>query len=275
MSKINKSLHTDAMNVLYATSRTFFIPINGLPSELKEAVAASYLCMRAIDEIEDHPDLTTDVKVNLLQSVSKFLQGSPNEQEVLEDIFFPYQSQLPEVTLRLTDWIQFCPSSIRPTVCRYTAIMAEGMAKWAAKGWQVQTEEDLDEYTYYVAGLVGLMLNEIWKWHDGTESDEKLAVAYGRGLQAVNILRNQNEDATRDVNYFPKGWTFADMMKYAKRNLGLADIYTANITSPPILKFCKIPLALAHGTVEVMESGKEKLSRFDVMKIVGRAIKGL
>lgn len=273
MRKKNKLLHKDAMDVLFATSRTFFIPINGLPAELKEAVGSAYLCMRAIDEIEDHPDLTTDVKVNLLQSVHQFLQVPSNQQEIL-DIFAPYQSDLPEVTLRIADWIQFCPSTIRPTVCRYTGIMAEGMAKWAAKGWQVQTEEDLDEYTYYVAGLVGLMLNEIWKWHDGTEASEELAVGYGRGLQAVNILRNQNEDATREVNYFPVGWTFADMMNYAKRNLALADVYTENISSPPILKFCKIPLALAHGTLEAMESGKEKLSRFDVMKIVGKAIKG-
>ena len=39
--------------------------------------------------------------------------------------------------------------------------MAFGMAKWAKANWQVHTEEDLDEYTYYVAGLVGVMLSDL------------------------------------------------------------------------------------------------------------------
>ena len=46
----------EALRVLEETSRTFFIPIESLPKGLKEAVASGYLCMRAVDEIEDHPD---------------------------------------------------------------------------------------------------------------------------------------------------------------------------------------------------------------------------
>ena len=48
------SVHEDVMDTLRATSRTFFIPISRIPSGLQEAVASAYLCMRAIDEIEDH-----------------------------------------------------------------------------------------------------------------------------------------------------------------------------------------------------------------------------
>jgi hypothetical protein len=47
----------DALEVLKATSRTFYVPISRLPSGLQEAVSSAYLCMRAIDEIEDHPNL--------------------------------------------------------------------------------------------------------------------------------------------------------------------------------------------------------------------------
>ena len=50
--------------------------------------------------------------------------------------------------------------------------MAEGMAKWVAKNWIIDTEADLDDYTYYVAGLVGVMLSDIWKWYDGTRQIE-------------------------------------------------------------------------------------------------------
>ena len=82
--------------------------------------------------------------------------------------------------------------------------MAEGMAKWVGKNWQVKTKEDFDEYTYYVAGLVGVMLSELWKWSADIETDRELAIAYGRGLQAVNILRNVDEDSERGVKFFQK-----------------------------------------------------------------------
>ena len=45
------------MRILKETSRTFYIPVARLPERLQETVAAAYLCMRAIDEIEDNDDL--------------------------------------------------------------------------------------------------------------------------------------------------------------------------------------------------------------------------
>ena len=54
---MNKSLQKEAMDMLKKTSRTFYIPITFLEPKLKKAVASAYLCMRAIDEIEDHETL--------------------------------------------------------------------------------------------------------------------------------------------------------------------------------------------------------------------------
>ena len=140
------------------------------------------------------------------------------------------------------------------------------------KDWQIKDEEDLDQYTYYVAGLVGVMLSDIWRWYDQTQTDENLAIAFGRGLQAVNILRNHDEDKTRGVSFFPEGWEVKDMYSYAGRNLELADQYIKDIKTSNILHFCKIPLALAHGTLEALMKGKEKMSRVDVLKVVGRVV---
>ncbi len=40
------------------------------------------------------------------------------------------------------------------------------------------------------------------------KTDRNLAISYGRGLQAVNILRNEKEDLTeRGVSFVPDGWT--------------------------------------------------------------------
>ncbi|MDR6226860.1 phytoene/squalene synthase family protein [Desmospora profundinema] len=262
----------DAMDMLRATSRTFFIPISRLPADLKEAVTSAYLCMRAIDEIEDHPQLPSEAKVTLLRSISETLQKPFTADELVAPLK-PYQSLLPEVTLRMGEWAQLAPESVQPEVYSRTAVMAEGMAGWVIKGWQVRTEEDLDDYTFYVAGLVGLLLNDLWKWYDGTEADEDLAVGYGRGLQAVNIIRNREEDLSRgDVDFYPDGWQAEDMFQYARRNLAMADAYTDSIQSKPVLDFCKIPLTLAHGTLRAIEAGETKLSRVAVKKLVQKII---
>ncbi|MEH7747082.1 squalene/phytoene synthase family protein, partial [Neobacillus drentensis] len=166
------NLHSSAINMLMATSRTFFIPISHLPTGLQEAVTSAYLCMRAIDEIEDHPQLRGDSKYNLLHSISSLLKKPFNNKELMA-LFHPYHSHLPEVTLRFGDWINLCPPTIVENISSATSTMAKGMADWALKEWRIKNEEDLNEYTFYVAGLVGVMLSDIWKWYDAVETDKE------------------------------------------------------------------------------------------------------
>src|SRR5699024_12482282 len=97
------------------------------------------------------------------------------------------------------------PDEIVATKKESTRIMATGMAEWVDKDWYIKTKEDLDDYTYYVAGVVGVMLSDIWEWYDGTKTDSKLAIGYGRGLQAVNMLRNQQEDQERGAKFYGEG----------------------------------------------------------------------
>ncbi|MFP7484953.1 phytoene/squalene synthase family protein [Priestia filamentosa] len=268
----NIRLHKDAIEMLKETSRTFFIPITYLSEGLKEAVGSAYLCMRAIDEIEDHPELEKKAKATLLRSVSSLLRKGVSKEE-LAKLFAPYQNILPEVTLRLADWIEYCPKNVVDQVLDATAIMGEGMADWALKDWEIKSEQDLDDYTYYVAGLVGVMLSDIWKWHSDIETDKDLAIGFGRGLQSVNILRNRSEDLQRGgIDFFPEGWEVADMFAYARRNLKLGEEYTKAIKPGPILDFCKIPLALAKATLQALEEGKEKMTRQDVNSVVNRVV---
>lgn len=263
-------LEKDAMRVLKETSRTFYIPITLLKRKLKLTVGSAYLCMRAIDEIEDHEALPNEVKHHLLQETKQMLlQPGEFPEEEYKALIAPYKIQLTEVTLRLADWLKVCPDGIVEKVKQSTAEMAGGMADWSLKNWHIQTKEDLDDYTYYVAGLVGVMLSDIWDWYDGTKTDRDLAIGFGRGLQAVNILRNQDEDfIERGVRFIPEGWTRDDVFAYARHNLQLADQYIQDIETKTIVLFCKIPLALAKRTLEAMESGKEKMSRQEVEEVV-------
>lgn len=260
------------MHVLKQTSRTFYIPIKLLNATLRQTVGSAYLCMRAIDEIEDHEQLPSDVKQSLLRSTSQLLQTT-FDKAAYEKLLQPYEDILPEVTLRLGDWLDVCPEGILGKVKESTSIMADGMAKWVEKDFVVKTKEDLDDYTYYVAGLVGVMLSDIWEWFDGTKTDRALAIGYGRGLQAVNMLRNVEEDADRGVHFMPEGWTRDDMFDYASENLAQANDYIASIKTKNIIIFCKIPLALADRTLKALKAGHDKMSRSDVESTVDEILK--
>lgn len=265
------NLRDNALTILQQTSRTFYIPISRLPLQLQEAVASAYLCMRAIDEIEDHPTLDNFTKAKLLRNISLNLQAAVESSTIDDfslDLSLHQKNLLPEVTQRVGEWALLAPPSIAPRVWDATAAMADRMAYWAESNWEIQTESDLDKYTFSVAGAVGLLLSDLWAWHDGTKTNRLHAIGFGRGLQAVNILRNHRDDRGRGVNFFPTGWQAKDMLFYARRNLILADYYTESLSKGPALDFCRIPLALAHGTLDVLALGKEKLSRSDVMALV-------
>ncbi|MEW6497606.1 MAG: phytoene/squalene synthase family protein [Cyanobacteriota bacterium] len=264
------ALLKDALEVLAETSRTFHIPISRLPLGLQEAVTSAYLCMRAIDEIEDHPVLDNPTKAKLLRLMSLKLQAAAENFAIADfsDGFSLHRELLPEVTIRMSEWALLAPEDIAFRIWDTTAAMADRMAYWADNNWTIQTESDLDRYTFSVAGAIGLLLSDLWAWYDGTQTNRTHAVGFGRGLQAVNILRNHTEDLTRGVDFFPEGWSNEHMQTYARRNLALADAYTNALPEGPALDFCQIPLLLAHGTLDALSHGREKLTRIEVLALL-------
>lgn len=268
-------LREDALKILEETSRTFYIPISCLPVRLQEAVTSAYLCMRAIDQIEDHPMLDNPSKAKLLRTISLRLQAGVDGFAINEfsNGFSLHQELLPEVSIRIGEWGILAPEDIAPRIWDATAAMADRMAYWADNNWAIHTESDLDRYTFSVAGAVGLLLSDLWAWYDGTQTNRLQAVGFGRGLQAVNILRNHSDDLARGVDFYPEGWSKENMQAYARRNLVLADAYTNALPEGPALNFCQIPLLLAHGTLDALSNGKEKLSRSDVIALLQQVAK--
>lgn len=259
------ALYEDALDILEATSRTFFIPVSRLPTGLLEAVASAYLCMRAIDEIEDHPQLDNNVKADLLRTVGQTLQTRFDHSS---PALTAHRGVLPEVTIRVGEWALLAPETIAPRIWDATAAMADRMALWADNNWEIRTEADLDRYTFSVAGTVGLLLSDLWAWYDGTQTNRVHALGFGRGLQSVNILRNHEEDLARGVEFFPDGWSEKTMEAYVRRNLLLADAYADALPPGPALDFCKIPLGLAYATLDVLARGERSLSRTAVLRLV-------
>ena len=75
-------------------------------------------------------------------------------------------------------------------------------------GIHLQTIEEFREYCYYVAGTVGHLLTDLWKFYS-PRIDEKvyhvldnLSNAFGEGLQTVNILKDIANDIKEENAVF-------------------------------------------------------------------------
>ena len=67
----------------------------------------------------------------------------------------------------------------------------------------------MDKYCYFVAGVVGEMLTELfcdYSQEINQHYDElmTLAVSFGQGLQMTNILKDIWEDQSRDMCWLPR-----------------------------------------------------------------------
>src|SRR5690625_7572150 len=112
--------------------------------------------MRAIDEIEDHEEMDANIKASLLRQTRDLLvKDEVFDKYTYEQLVNPYKAELIEVTLFLSDCIEICPSGIVKSVINYTAEMTSVMVDWVEKDWEIHSKEDLDNYTYLLAGLVG------------------------------------------------------------------------------------------------------------------------
>jgi farnesyl-diphosphate farnesyltransferase len=236
---------------------------------LQETVAAAYLSSRALDEIEDNNKLSNASKEKLLHEISWGLQTRTGTDlgTYFSVILRPYQTEIPEVSLRIGEWLSYPPEDIAPRIWYTVATMAGRMAYWVERNWEIRTEADLNGYTFDVAGAAGLLLCDLWSWFAGTQIDRAVAVQFGRGLQAVNILRNRAEDLQRQVDFYPLGWKQEHMLSYAHNSLNPAREKVNAIPRDAFTYLFEIPLLLAEATLDAVKNGKTKLTRREVKQI--------
>ncbi|WP_406503247.1 squalene/phytoene synthase family protein [Streptomyces sp. NBC_00212] len=256
--------------VLEATSRSFVLPIMQLNGDLRDAVTAYYLSTRAIDQIEDHPVLPPVAKAELLRAVGRILQTRFDETS-FASIFQPHHQHLEPVTLQLGRWMtRVPPASVAPHLWEAVSAMAGRMAYWVERDFRIATEADLDHYTYTVAGSVGLGLSNLWLWHAGVITDQNGAIALGRGLQAVHMLWSRDDDLARGVDFFPDGWTSADMRDYAQRSLTQANDYLGSTPPGPIWNFSHLLWDIIAATLNAATREEATLSRQQITALARR-----
>lgn len=204
--------------ILQGVSRTFALTIPQLPEPLRKVISNAYLLCRIADTIEDDNALSpaqthrfADMFVDVVAGRTPAEQFSGALFPLLSDHTSPAEHDLIEHTpavIRITHG--FNPVR-RRALERCIRIMARGMADYQAVESLNGLENlaAMDDYCYYVAGVVGEMLTELFcDYSPGINRNRdrlmQLAVSFGQGLQMTNILKDTWEDRERGACWLPR-----------------------------------------------------------------------
>jgi len=197
-------------DMLRNVSRTFAISIEQLPTGLREAVTIAYLLFRVSDCLEDHDELEASRKAELLRLWAKVLDGTA-PVEALTSAVADLDENDPEVYVtqhadQLLDELHKLPVPNQETITYHVHQTSLGMARWQEHGPFVETEEEMDDYMFEVAGRVGYLLTDLFGWYSPFIAKQKdklrpLAREFGLALQTVNIIRGMRKD-------YERGWVF-------------------------------------------------------------------
>lgn len=120
--------------------------------------------------------------------------------------------------------------------------MGLGMAKYVDT--VIETPKQYHEYCYYVAGLVGVGLTQLFQQSDLTEEE---AIAMGLFLQKINIIRDIKEDQEQERFFWPNRDRVIDNLNFmcldAVENIPQVLSYLEK-TEKPVFQFCAIPQVL-------------------------------
>ena len=175
------------------SSSNFYFAFRLLPAERHNALCALYAFCRFMDDIADQPIIG-----------ESSLQGK-GKKERLEILLNAWREELQHcysgtprhpISVALADTVQRFP--IRQV---HLAGIIDGVEMDLSRT-HYHTFEELYDYCYHVASLVGLACIEIFGYSN--PSAREYAVDLGIAFQLTNILRDVGEDAQRGRVYLPE-----------------------------------------------------------------------
>jgi farnesyl-diphosphate farnesyltransferase len=204
--------------ILPHVSRTFALTIPQLPPALSVPVTSAYLLCRIADTIEDEPALSAPETLAFLQRFSAVVGGSGEPAALARDL----EHRLSDRTLPTErDLVSNMDRVVRVTaglgaaqhaaIQRCVELMCYGMPRFqfnaSVKG--LPRSSDLDDYCYYVAGVVGEMLTDLFCDYSPEIARRRaslsaLAASFAQGLQMTNILKDIWEDRSRGACWLPQ-----------------------------------------------------------------------
>jgi farnesyl-diphosphate farnesyltransferase len=189
-----------------------------LPASLATPVTCAYLLCRIADTIEDEPALTPPETLVYLQRFSALLGGEGDPSALARDLeprlsdrTLPTERDLVRHMDRVIRVAKSLKKPQRAAIQRCVELMCYGMPRFqfnaSVRGLARST--DLDDYCYYVAGVVGEMLTELFCESSPDIGSRRaglsaLAVSFAQGLQMTNILKDVWEDRSRGACWLPQ-----------------------------------------------------------------------
>ncbi len=204
--------------ILPHVSRTFALTIPQLPPALSIPVTSAYLLCRIADTIEDEPALSAPETLAFLQRFSAVVAGSGEAaalardlEQRLSDRTLPTERDLVSNMDRVVRVAANLGPAQHAAIKRCVELMCYGMPRFqfnaSIKG--LPHSSDLDDYCYYVAGVVGEMLTELFCDYSVDIARRRanlsaLAASFAQGLQMTNILKDVWEDRSRGACWLPQ-----------------------------------------------------------------------
>lgn len=218
-------LHT----LLKKVSRSFYLTLRVLPSELRQAISIAYLLARAADSITDTDLLALNKRLAYLQQLRQGLRETATTNDIsdlcrnLNNDLGPtpgsgniHEFKLLQYLNKVFVLYRALPSQDRIHVETVVKTLISGMAfdlkhfNSASHIKSLKDEKELDRYIYLVAGCVGDFWTRICKSHyqglqhqDLDDTLEK-GINYGKALQLTNILRDLPQDLRIGRCYLPQ-----------------------------------------------------------------------
>ena len=229
--------------LLKSTSSAFYLSLRILPKHVRKPISLAYLLARAADTITDAPNISEAVKIQSLISLKYSLNNDSSDMNISHFTEIDFKDNLSKVENQLICKIPFiltCILSLKPENCiqvkRVVLTLIEGMEmdlKYFGKTLNsprlvsLKNNDELDKYTYLVAGCVGSFWTEITLASESKICNinvtlmSALGVEFGKALQMTNILRDFSSDIRLGKCYIPDE-------ELNKLNLNLDDLLTNN-----------------------------------------------
>jgi farnesyl-diphosphate farnesyltransferase len=211
----------DCYALLPKVSRTFALNIRILPGELRPSVTVAYLLFRLADTVEDCPGLDPDSKGELFEALVERLETRgplllprSSESRLLAAVR-PAEAELVRRGETVFRVFSSLPFQAREIIASHVVETAQGMDRIVRERtedglFQLRSWQDLDDYCYYVAGTIGIMLTRLFAVHSryiGSSATKRLTTlgtSFGRGLQLTNILKGIAVDREEGRVYLPR-----------------------------------------------------------------------
>jgi farnesyl-diphosphate farnesyltransferase len=228
-------------DLLRDTSRSFYLSLTILPRPLREPIGLAYLLARAADTVADTRLIARTDRLTHLERLRAAYRGDSVDVTAVARACVPHQAHDAERRLleRLDEAIarvQALPPPDRAPVRAVLTTITSGMifdlerfpGEDAATLTALETLDDLDRYTYLVAGCVGEFWTALHVAHrprcQGWNVAEMCArgVRFGKALQMTNVLRDIPDDLRHGRCYVPAreldavGLVAADLLEPSK-----------------------------------------------------------